>query len=622
MWTSSVKLKFYLLYKRLIDILFCIVIAPIFIPLIIIISIYVYIFIGHPIIFKQERVGKDNKIFNIYKFRTMLALYDENMNLLPNNMRFSKYGNFLRITSLDELPTLINVFIGHMTLVGPRPLLVEYLDYYNENEKKRHTVHPGITGFAQVNGRNSISWQDKFAKDLYYVNNMSILLDLKILFKTIASVFYMTGTKSLDGTTTMTKFSGSKTILICGGGWDQCPIISYSKKRGYKTILADFDENCSGKMLADKFYKVSTRDKDQLKAIALDHNVDGLTYMITESPITALAEISKELDLEGPSIKSANATFSKAKMRLYLKESGIEDISFSVCKNINDALDSLANLSFPAVMKPADVGGQLGLYFLNNKQDLIDNFDESLIHSVAGDVIIEDFIEGPEINGVAVVVNGKIKEAVFSDRIKSKKESFGIVQRHIYPSLHVNKKEGTDYVQKIVDALDINNAIIFPQFIKTQKGLRLCEIGERIPGGVMKELFEYSTGIDLVDLQIDISLNQIKELKSYIKYDVYKSVTVKFINAVNDQLNIGEITDIDTGDALKIPGILKMETYNDPNKEIEIRPLENARDRFYFIVAGADSREKCIKISNAASCLVSFRNPNMEHNKIPFNMEP
>ena len=138
----------------------------------------------------------------------------------------------------------------------------------------------------------------------------------------------------------------------------------------------------------------------------------------------------------------------------------------------------------------------------------------------------------------------------------------------------------------------------------------------------MKELFEYSTGIDLVDLQIDISLNQIKELKSYIKYDVYKSVTVKFINAVNDQLNIGEITDIDTGDALKIPGILKMETYNDPNKEIEIRPLENARDRFYFIVAGADSREKCIKISNAASCLVSFRNPNMEHNKIPFNMEP
>ena len=113
MWTSSVKLKFYLLYKRLIDILFCIVIAPIFIPLIIIISIYVYIFIGHPIIFKQERVGKDNKIFNIYKFRTMLALYDENMNLLPNNMRFSKYGNFLRITSLDELPTLI--ILGDLT---------------------------------------------------------------------------------------------------------------------------------------------------------------------------------------------------------------------------------------------------------------------------------------------------------------------------------------------------------------------------------------------------------------------------------------------------------------------------------------------------------------------------
>lgn len=194
--------------KRIFDFIISLVAFIVLSPIILIVSILVYIKLGSPILFKQDRPGKDGKIFKMYKFRTMLDSYDKFGQALPDEERLTKFGKILRSTSLDELPELINVIKGDMSLVGPRPLLVEYLELYSEEQNKRHNVRPGITGWAQVNGRNSISWNDKLKLDVEYVNNLSLILDIKILFLTVYKVFKRDGI-SQEGNVTMEKFTGN-----------------------------------------------------------------------------------------------------------------------------------------------------------------------------------------------------------------------------------------------------------------------------------------------------------------------------------------------------------------------------------------------------------------------------
>ena len=164
--------------------------------------------LGSPILFKQTRPGLYGEPFEMVKFRTMLDAYDEQSNPLPNEQRHTKFGNFLRSTSLDELPELWNVLKGDMSLVGPRPLLTDYLPLYNEEQARRHDVRPGITGWAQVNGRNAISWEEKFKLDTWYVDNQSLLLDLKIILMTLKKVVVKEGVNASD-TVTMTRFTGN-----------------------------------------------------------------------------------------------------------------------------------------------------------------------------------------------------------------------------------------------------------------------------------------------------------------------------------------------------------------------------------------------------------------------------
>lgn len=177
-----------LFFKRIIDIFLSVIFILLFWWLYIIIVILVRRKLGSPVIFRQKRPGLNEKIFTMYKFKTMTDKKDENGNLLPDKDRLTKFGKFLRSTSLDEIPELLNVLKGEMSLVGPRPLLVEYLSKYTKEEKRRHEVRPGITGFAQVNGRNNTTWEERFKNDIYYVENISFLLDIKIIIKTFLKV--------------------------------------------------------------------------------------------------------------------------------------------------------------------------------------------------------------------------------------------------------------------------------------------------------------------------------------------------------------------------------------------------------------------------------------------------
>lgn len=185
--------------KRTLDLILSLMALIVLMPLMIIIGILVRINLGSPIIFKQKRPGKNEKIFTLYKFRTMTDEKDEKGKLLPDSQRLTKFGKFLRSTSLDELPELINILKGDMSIVGPRPLLVEYLKLYNEEQKHRHDVRPGLTGLAQISGRNSISWEEKFKDDLEYIKKITFLKDCKIILKTITKVFKREGISRRKG---------------------------------------------------------------------------------------------------------------------------------------------------------------------------------------------------------------------------------------------------------------------------------------------------------------------------------------------------------------------------------------------------------------------------------------
>lgn len=194
--------------KRIFDFLVALCAILTLLPVIIIVALLIRFKLGSPILFTQNRPGLHGKVFKMMKFRTMLDGKDKQGNLLPDNERMTKFGSFLRSTSLDELPGLFNVLKGDMSLVGPRPLLVQYLPLYSVEQARRHSVRPGITGWAQVNGRNAISWEQKFNFDVWYVDNQSLLLDFKILLLTVKKVFFREGI-SADGHVTIEPFKGS-----------------------------------------------------------------------------------------------------------------------------------------------------------------------------------------------------------------------------------------------------------------------------------------------------------------------------------------------------------------------------------------------------------------------------
>ena len=194
--------------KRILDIISSLLAIIILSPLLAVTAVLVKTKLGSPVLFKQERPGKDEKIFTLMKFRTMTDERDENGELLPDVVRLTKFGKFLRSTSIDELPELFNILKGDMSVIGPRPLLVEYIPRYNEHQHRRHEVRPGLSGWAQVNGRNSISWEEKFDLDVEYVDNYSFAMDVKILFMTVLNVLKKEGISS-ETSATMEVFMGT-----------------------------------------------------------------------------------------------------------------------------------------------------------------------------------------------------------------------------------------------------------------------------------------------------------------------------------------------------------------------------------------------------------------------------
>ena len=204
------KASFYEKYtKRALDIVLSALGLVVLSPVIALTALLVHCKLGSPVIFCQPRPGKDGEIFNLYKFRTMTDARDEKGNMLPDEVRLTGFGKLLRVTSLDELPELWNILLGNMSIVGPRPLLVKYLPLYSEEQRRRHDVRPGLTGWAQVHGRNALSWEEKFRLDVWYVEHLSFWVDVKTVFLTVKNVLRREGISSATAAT-MEEFRGTK----------------------------------------------------------------------------------------------------------------------------------------------------------------------------------------------------------------------------------------------------------------------------------------------------------------------------------------------------------------------------------------------------------------------------
>lgn len=197
-------------FKRALDIFCSLMALLVFWWLYVIVAILVRVKLGSPVLFTQERPGKDEKIFKLYKFRTMTDARDEKGNLLSDDVRLTKFGKLLRSTSLDELPEVFNILKGDMSIVGPRPLLVKYLPLYNEEQKRRHEVRPGLSGYAQVNGRNSVSWEEKFRMDVEYVDHVTFMGDVKIILGTVLKAFVKREGINSETAATMEEFKGTR----------------------------------------------------------------------------------------------------------------------------------------------------------------------------------------------------------------------------------------------------------------------------------------------------------------------------------------------------------------------------------------------------------------------------
>lgn len=195
--------------KRLLDFILSLLALIVLSPVLVITALLVRVKLGSPVIFKQARPGKDENIFNLYKFRSMTDQCDESGNLLPDEQRLTSFGRKLRSTSLDELPELFNILRGDMSIVGPRPLLVKYLPLYNEEQRHRHDVRPGLTGWAQVHGRNLLSWEDKFRYDVWYTRNLSFLTDVRVVLLTVKCILAQEGISS-EASATAEEFRGSR----------------------------------------------------------------------------------------------------------------------------------------------------------------------------------------------------------------------------------------------------------------------------------------------------------------------------------------------------------------------------------------------------------------------------
>lgn len=387
-----------------------------------------------------------------------------------------------------------------------------------------------------------------------------------------------------------------KTMIVVGGGPEQLPIIERLQQQGFTVVLFDGNPNAMGKSLVKHFHAISTRDYAAIIQVLQEKYAEfelvGCTYMITEACLETVYRVAQAFNFASTTFESVRSTQSKTYLREFLQTHQLANIPFMKINKVEQLKEGFFSKNGKVIVKPTDAGGQVGLHIIDSFDQAESLVKDALNHSFSGECILEKFIDGDEINGVFVVVDGQVQDLLLSDRVHEP-NVFGVVKQHRFPSQYKSlntKIEG--FCQQLIDALQIENGIFFPQFLVDSTGFYLCEIGERIPGGVMMELYRYATGIDLINLQIDISAKQVQPLSHYRTQSANPAVVVDFTNCVNNESHLPCL----------IEGVLGIESADFSSESYEFgfysysregmpqaRKLEAGGDRFFYLVVGGSS---------------------------------
>lgn len=465
---------------------------------------------GAGVFFSQERPGKNGRIFKVLKFKSMTDKRGPDGKLLPNEERVTKAGAFIRKTSLDELPQLVNVLKGEMSFVGPRPLPIRYLELYNAEQARRHNVRPGITGWAQINGRNNISWVKKFQLDVFYIDNISLFLDIKILFLTAIKVITRFDINTGDNKVGAIGFKGNvyKTAMVLAGGNDQIELIKALRKRcdGVKIILIDIAKNVCAAQFVDKHIIVSTMDLEAVLKTAKDENIDIIIVACGDQPLITMTYVSEKLGL--PCYLNYNQSLNlinKIKMKDLMIKSGIPTAKYKRL-DINERIDSFG-LLFPVVIKPVDNNGSKGVVKVYNKKEIESAFVEAKKYSISGDILIEEYKNGEEYSVEAFIFNKKPYIIIVTKNIKIKNNNhFTIVQNeYINNSSDSFKNKVLKIVSKIGKAFGINNVPLLIQMIVDGDDINVIEFSARTGGGSKLSLIREMVQVDVIENLLDIT---------------------------------------------------------------------------------------------------------------------
>lgn len=514
---------FQLFIKRAFDIfvsLFLIILLTV-IPVLIIIPIAIKLNSKGPAVFTQERVGKGGKVFKIYKFRTMRIPEDsiapDGTQLTPKE-RITKVGRFLRKTSLDELMQLFNVLFGHMSLVGPRPTLPYQVERYTPEQHKRHNMRPGVTGLAQVNGRNELTWTEKIEFDVKYVETFSLWLDIKILFKTVGVVFGKKGIEFNKHDAITAKVEAPKpeaegekkmkALVLCGG-IPQIELLKQLRERGITTVLADMNEKVAAREFADIFYPVSTLDTEALVEVAKKENVDFLISVCADQVLEVVADISERLGLpcyidHETAVNVSNKEFMK---EIFVKN-GVPTAKHVIMSELDMA--GLEGLTYPLIVKPTDAYSSRGVQRVDTPEALGAAFDTAKGFSRAGTVVIEEFITGEELT-VDVYVEGGVAH-VLGTSISDKFPNDGkmVINRTRHPALVSEKIKAdiADAAQRIATAFGLVDTPMLVQMICDGERIFVLEFCARTGGSIKFRLIKKFSGFDVIKAVIDLTLGE------------------------------------------------------------------------------------------------------------------
>ena len=453
---------------------------------------------------------------------------DQSGNFLPDDVRLNKYGKFIRKTSLDELPELFNIFIGNMSIIGPRPLSVEYLPWYNESERKRHVVRPGLSGWAQVNGRTAIGWDKRFEYDLYYVDKIGLFFDVKIVLLTLLKVlkredYVEAGHQgNFDDwrKEELRKGKKMKKLLMLGSSKGSIEMIQYANKIGIYTIVTDpnLPERSPAKRYSDEFWMIDACDIDMLEKKCIEEGVNAVCCGISTSCIPSAIKLCNRLGLPFYCNEHAwHYTINKFDFKRLCRTCGVP-LAKDFFVSENPTNEELNNIEFPVVVKAVDQSANRGMTFCYKPEDIVSAIKYAHSFSKNKNIVIEKMLHGCEYTAYYCLVDGDAKlVCLFSDLSDDRyPNSCYLINTTICSKTKLFMKEVDPYFRDFLKKANATNGVCWIELILDKdEHFYVIEMGYRMSGDMMAIPIDYKYGFNSYKWLVDYSLGE-KQTLPYI----------------------------------------------------------------------------------------------------------